>query len=139
MEQMALILLCILLYGSATFFKRLGLHYLHPYQFLFIAGICYGIIAPIWYWMICRTVPNAAYPLQGVLWAILYSVFCAGAAAILSFLLRNTNTPGTLIVMTNLSSVITLGLCYFFLHEQLSLTKLIAVGLAIGSLILMNY
>lgn len=138
MREVFLIIICILLYGSATFFKRLGLAQLHPYQFLLLTGICYAIVIPLWYLLLKPHPDVPQYSTQSVLFVVIYSCFSILAGLVLAFLLQKTSTPGTLIVMTNLSSLVTLLLAYLFLGEQLSTTKIVAVMLAILSLILMN-
>lgn len=139
MREVFLIILCILLYGSATFFKRLGLSQFHPYQFLLVTGICYAIVIPIWFFLLKSQTNVPAYSMQGTVFVIIYSIFSILAGLVLAFLLQRTGTPGTLIVMTNLSSLVTLLLAYLFLGEQLTVTKMVAVLLAIISLILMNW
>lgn len=138
MREVALITMCVLLYGTATFFKRLGLMQFHPYQFLLVSGICYFTFVPVWCWLLSRQNEPLVYSGSGLLYAVLYSVLSVVAGFILSFLLRGTNTPGTMIVMVNLSSVVTLLLSSCFLHEHLGFNKLVAVALAIVSLVLMN-
>lgn len=143
MREAVLIIFCVLLYGGATFFKRLGLLNLHPYQFLIIVGFCYFLFTPVWYLLINSQLNTGAqqivYSKEGIFFAITYALFSMGAGLILAFLLRTTSNPGTLIVMVNLSSLVTLFLSYFFLNEQLSLTKIFAIILALVSLVLMNY
>jgi len=139
MRELFLIVFCIILYGSATFFKRLGLGELHPYQFLLITAICYFLLTPIWFWLIKIQSTQTSYTTEGVIYSIIYSFFSISGGLILAFLLKNTRNPGTLIIMVNLSSIITLFLSYVFLHEHLSTTKLLAITLAIISLILVNY
>jgi len=141
MREIVLVIFCILLYGSATFFKRLGLSSLHPYQFLMIAGLCYFLFTPLWYWLIINPssqMTQIIYPAEGIFFVIIYALFSVAAGLILAFLLRTTTNPGILIVMVNLSSLITLLLSYLFLNEHLSPIKMLAVVLAIISFILMN-
>jgi drug/metabolite transporter (DMT)-like permease len=141
MREVVLIIFCVLLYGGATFFKRLGLLNLHPYQFLIIVGFCYFLFTPVWYLLINSEVNKSQviYSKEGIFFAIIYALASMAAGLILAFLLRTTNSPGTLIVMVNLSSLITLFLSYFFLHEELSPIKIFAIILALLSLVLMNY
>ncbi len=79
------------------------------------------------------------YHTDGVIFAIIYALFSIGAGLILAFLLRTTSSPGILVVMVNLSSLVTLLLSYLFLNEQLNPVKMIAVILAVISVVLMNY
>jgi len=141
MREVVLIIFCVLLYGGATFFKRLGLLNLHPYQFLIIVGFCYFLFTPVWYLLINSELNKGQviYSKEGIFFAIIYALASMGAGLILAFLLRTTNNPGTLIVMVNLSSLVTLFLSYFFLHEELSPVKIFAIILALLSLVLMNY
>lgn len=143
MREIILVIFCIILYGSATFFKRLGLLNLHPYQFLIIAGFCYFIFTPLWYWLLSHQATNqgiqVTYSIDGVIFAVIYALFSIGAGLILAFLLRTTSSPGLLVVMVNLSSLITLLLSYLFLNEQINPVKMIAIVLAVLSVILMNY
>jgi drug/metabolite transporter (DMT)-like permease len=143
MREIVLIIFCIILYGSATFFKRLGLLNLHPYQFLIVAGFCYFLFTPLWYWLLSHqtTSQGAAltYHTDGVIFAIIYALFSIAAGLTLAFLLRTTSSPGMLVVMVNLSSLVTLLLSYLFLNEQLNPVKIIAIILAVFSVILMNY
>jgi uncharacterized membrane protein len=138
MREMILIIICIFLYGCATFFKRLGLAQLHPYQFLLVTGICYAVIIPVWCFLLRSQTNVPSYTGQSILYVVIYSSFSVVAGLALAFLLQRTSAPGTLIVMTNLSSLVTLLLAYLFLGEQLNVTKLVAVLLAIISLFLMN-
>lgn len=139
MKETLLIALCILLYGSATFFKRLGLAQLHPYQFLMTSSTCYALVIPVWYYLSINSGIQTSYNWQNISLVVIYSSFSLLAGVVLAFLLQKTSTPGSLIIMTNLSSLVTLALTCVFLKEQLNLTKIIAVILAILSLILINY
>lgn len=139
LKDAALIVLCITLYGSATFFKRMGLLSLHPYQFLMLTGICYFASIPLWLWLLSNQPVPLTYAPQGVLYVAIYTIFSLAAGVILAFLLQKASSPGSLIVMTNLSSLVTLLLCYLFLQEQLTPQKMVAVALAIVSLVLMNW
>jgi len=143
MREIVLVIFCIILYGSATFFKRLGLLNLHPYQFLIIVGFCYFLFTPLWYWLLSHQVSQQniqiSCSMDGIIFSIIYAMFSIAAGLILAFLLRTTSSPGVLVVMINLSSLITLLLSYLFLNEQISAVKMIAVVLAVISVILMNY
>lgn len=138
MKEIILIILCIILYGSATFFKRLGLAQLHPYQFLLLASIFYATIIPYWIYLINKQTNIVPFSISSAIFTLIYAAFSIVAGLILAFLLRETKTPGSLIVMTNLSSLVTLLLTFIFLKEQLNLNKIIAIGLAITSLFLIN-
>lgn len=139
MKEIILVIICIVLYGVSTFFKRLGLNNLHPYQLLLIAGICYGILIPVWLWLIRTDVQTApSYSTQSIIFVIIYAIINVAAGLVFSFLLKNSNSPGTLVAIINLSSLITFVLSYLFLNEQISTTKIIAFCLAILSMILFN-
>ena len=89
MREVLLIIVCILLYGSATFVKRVGLTHIHPYQFSLVSGICYGIITPFWFWMIkSSTEITTNSSTKSITLAILYSACSVTAGLILAFLLR---------------------------------------------------
>ncbi len=139
MKEAVLILICIILFGCSTFFKRLGLASLHPYQLLLVAGICYAVFTPIWLWLLKSQVPAAAvYPTQSIIFVVIYALINITAGVIFGFLLKNTNSPGSLAAIINLSSLITFGLSYLFLNEQLTPNKIIALVLAILSMIFLN-
>lgn len=139
MREAWLIIICIIFYGSATFFKRLGLLQLHPYQFLLITGICFFLATPVWFFL-GKMAPatGSQYTVSGVFCTFIYCFFSLCAGLILAFLLKDTKSPGSLIVMINLSSVITLFLSYYFLNERFNMAKVASVILAILSLILVN-
>lgn len=138
MKELLLLCLCIILYGSATFFKRLGLLELHPYHFLLITGLCYVVITPIWLLLLHNQSATTPYSTQSVIFTIIYAGVGAIAGLILAFLLRDSKNPGMIIIMINLSSLITLMLSCIFLNEQLNSHKIVAVILAVASLVIMN-
>ena len=139
MRELALTLLVIVLYGSATFFKRLGLATLHPYQFILLSGTCYALLSPIWAILIERAGITTTYDFKNASLVVVYAIFSVLAGLIVAFLLRTTQNPGVFIVLTNLSSFITLILCCLVLNEQLNAPKILGIVLAILSLILMNF
>lgn len=138
MKDIILIILCIIFYGTATFFKRLGLLTLHPYQLALLTAICYLFAIPFWAFLLNKESDNLVYTSEGVFCVIIYTLFNIIAGIILAFLLKTSTSPGSLIVMVNLSSVITLLLSYLILNEQLNFAKIIAIILALISLILVN-
>lgn len=138
MKELLLICLCILLFGIGTFFKRLGLIELHPYQFLLITAIVYFAAAPLWLWLLSHTAILNKFTTTGIWYSVIYAVFSLAAGIILAFLLKETTQPGTIIVMVNMSAVITLILSSVFLHETLTPIKIAGVVLAVVSLALIN-
>lgn len=138
MKELLLLACCILFYGVAAFLKRLGLLQLHPFQFLLLASICYASTIPGWIVLASKeNIESFTYP--NILLVVGYSFCSLGAGLILAFLLRNAAAPSALLVLINLSSIITLLLSYVLLHEHLSTSKVIAIILALISLLLMNY
>lgn len=136
MLEVIVLAICILLFGTGTFFKRLGLIELHPYRFLLITGICYFLFTPIWWWL-GQSIQTPVTK-TGLVYAIASAVFSLLAGFLLAWLLRSSNAPSLIIVMVNLSSIITLVMSLVFLHEDLSRNQVIAILLAVVSLILMR-
>lgn len=138
MKEILLLTFCILLFGIGTLFKRLGLAEIHPYYFLMTSALVYLTAVPLWFWLSSNDPLVGSLTTTGVWYAIIYSIFSLGAGLSLAFLLRDTNHPGTIILMVNLSAFVTLLLSYVFLHEPLSPLKVAGVALAFISLILLN-
>lgn len=138
MKNILLISLCIILYGISTFLKKLALDILHPYQFLLVVSLCYALLFPVW-WLFLQTesvtLPNNAL---GITYVVLYSLCSVSAGIVFSFLLRATNSPGTLSAFINLNSLITIILSFYFLGEEINFKKILSFIFAIVSITLIN-
>jgi uncharacterized membrane protein len=136
-KTLPIIVVSIVLFGISVFFRKLSVDRISPYQLQVISGFVYASMAPMWYYM-CRKNGISGYDTTGVVFAIVCILTGTFAAVLFGFALKQSDNPGVISALISLNPVITMALSVFFLHESLSLTKMLAFILAVVSAILVN-
>lgn len=139
MRYSLLLLSCIFLYGISTFFKKIALNKIHPFQFEIIVAVIYAIALPIWIYTLYDNKSNESYDLKSVSLSVVCIVVGMVATILFNFLLKESRSPGTVTALVSLSPIVTLFLSYMFLQEKLTIFKILAFILALVSAILINY
>lgn len=137
MKMLPLILISIVLFGISVFFRKLAVDRVSPFQIQVISAFVYGLLGPIWYYVSKRN-GTPEYESTGVFYAVTCIVLATIAMVCFGFALKQTNNPGVISALISLNPVITMGLSVLFLHEQLSLAKILAFVLAVISAVLVN-
>lgn len=138
-NNVALVISIIFLFGLSAFFRKLSVDRIHPYQLQVIASLIYIIGLPIWLWLINKNTNITSYNFLGTLYGILCLISYIIAAVLFGLLMKNSNSIGTLSTMIAINPIITSLLSYFFLNEQFATKKIIAmiitlVGISLFSL-----
>lgn len=138
MKNLHLIIACIILFGFSTFFRKLALDRVHPFQLQIVAAGVYAVLIPFWIYM-SNKVQATEYSSMGIGLIILCTVIHIIGAVAFGFLLKESNNVGVLSALVSLSPVVTVTLSMIFLGEQFSFWKVIAFLLALFSAILINF
>lgn len=133
------VVLCIILFGISTFFRKLSLDRMHPYQLQVISGVIYLAFLPMWLLILSYQQPGAKYDNLGIFFAVVCILIYTVATVLFGFALKETKSPGVVAALISLSPVITMTLAFFFLDEKFTVTKGIAFALALASAILVNF
>lgn len=133
-----LIILCIVVFGIATFFRKLAVDQIHPFQLQIISTSIYLLLVPIWIYA-TNKIGQTTYSTSGIIYAVLTVLFYTVGSVSFGFVLRNTINTGVVSALVSLSPVVTLGLSMLFLHENFSPMKVVAFFLALASAILINF
>ena len=133
-----LITLCIVVFGIATFFRKLAVDQIHPFQLQIISATIYAVLVPLWIHLSAKA-EATTYTNLGIVFGIFANIFYIIGAVAFGFLLKNTVNTGVVSALVSLSPVITLGLSMFFLNEQFSTMKVVAFFFALASAILINF
>lgn len=131
--------LCIILFGISTFFRKLALDRMHPYQLQVISGVIYLGFLPMWLLILSHQHPGIKYDGWGIFYAVCCILIYTAATVLFGFALKETKSPGVVAALISLSPVITMALAFFFLDEKFTTTKAIAFLLALASAILVNF
>lgn len=134
-----LILFCIFFYGIATFFRKLAVDQIHPFQFEIISGSLHAALVPIFLWLTTHRGISAPITLPSVGWVFLCTACQVAAAVVFGFMIRGSSNTGVLTALVSLSPIVTLALSVGFLNESFSLWKVVAFILALASAIVVNF
>lgn len=135
--QLTLLLSAIGLFGVSSFFRKLAVDRIHPYQLQVVAGVVYALGIPIWIYTINRmAITN--WDVRGITWGGLCLVSGIAATVILGVLLKSSDDPGVIVTLVSMSPVVTMLLTVMFLGETLTPTKLLASGLMLAGLLVFN-
>ena len=138
MKNIPAIIFCIVLFGFSSFFRKITLDKIHPYQLQVIATGIYIALLPVWIYLSSR--PNIPeYTSIGIIFGIICIIIYIIGSVVFGFLLRDTDHPGVLIALASLSPIITIVMTVAFLHEQFTFWKIIAFIFALLSAILVNF
>ena len=83
--------------------------------------------------------PLTNYSIVSTIWTIICVILYIAAVIIFGFILKESQNAGVVSALVSLSPMITMILSYFFLNEEITLTKIIAFCLALASAILVNF
>jgi bacterial/archaeal transporter family protein len=139
MRYFSLVLLGIITFGFAAFFRKLSVERLNPYQQQMISGMVYIVLIPLWAYIGggLPKISNENY--SSYFFAIMTTLCGIVGAVVFSFLLKGTNEVGVTSALLSLSPIITLALSFMFFHESISFWKILAFILALASAILVRF
>lgn len=113
------------LFGLSTFFRKLTVDKLHPFQLQIIAGSIYIALIPMWIYFAQKGGHTKFNP-EGVIFGVLCIITAMSGAILFSFLLKSTNDPGALaIYIAGFEPLIALATIQIFLGGELTLQKII--------------
>lgn len=122
----SLLLLSIIAFGLSSFFRKLSVDRIHPYQLQIVAGLVYAIEIPLWCWLISNNDNIPRYNKTGVLFGVLCIITHVVAAVLFGLLLKKFNSTGALSVLVSINPIITSLLSFIFLNEEFTIKKIIA-------------
>jgi len=131
------IFISIILFGISTFFRKLSLDRLHPYQLQVISGVIHAIFMPLWIYLLHKK-GILLYNAVGINYAIICCLIYTVATVLFSFALQDSKNPGVISALISLSPIVTMLLAHFFLNEQFTWIKGLAFALALASVILLS-
>jgi len=136
-KQLYLLLASISLFGVSSFFRKLAVDRIHPYQLQVVAGVVYALGIPVWLYIISKA-GIAGWDTRGIIWGSLCVSLGTVSVALLGVLLKTSDDPGVIAILFSMNPVITMVLTVLFLGEELTLNKLLASGLVLAGLLLFN-
>lgn len=124
MKNTLLLVAVVVLSGFSVFARKLAIDSkLHPYQIQVLAGLLYGVLAPLWWWVTPR---GYHFGVQGIGWGLVCLGSYVGSAVLLGILLRGPGVAvGALSGLVSASPLVTLGLSCVFLGEPFTVRKLL--------------
>jgi uncharacterized membrane protein len=137
-KNLHLIALCVILFGFSTFFRKVAVDRIHPFQFQVVATFVYLALLPFWLWLISR-MPPADYNLTGISFAVLCNLVHICGAIAMGYLFRGSPNAGVISAMVSMSPLITLSLSMALLGEHMTAGKGLAFFFALLSAILVNF
>lgn len=130
-----LIVISILGYGVGSLFYKYANNNLHPLMVSTIVTGVYVILTPLSFLTINF---DKSINSTGVIFAILGGLaMCVGSLGYF-FALKSGGGAGQVAAVTSIYPALTLILSWLFLGETLSLRKLVGIGLALGSVLLLS-
>jgi uncharacterized membrane protein len=133
-----LVLLCIALFGSATFLKKIALDKLHPYDIQIISCLFHLITLPIFVYYLQKKNIVLTFININTVYAVVAISISMLAGVLFSFLLKSTTNIGPYVALVSLNPAITILLSFLFLEEKITVIKVIAFVLAAISAILIS-
>jgi uncharacterized membrane protein len=137
MKNVFLTLLTSLLFGTSTFFRKIAVDKIHPYQLQIIAGAIYGLEVPLWLWLLRREGVNSYDP-SGVGHGVLCILTAATAAVLFSYLLKVSDSPSVVSMAVASNPIVALLLTHTFLGEEITVKKVVGCGVTIAGLTLLS-
>ncbi len=131
------IALSIILFGISTFYRKIALDKIHPYQLQVISGIIHVIFMPLWIFILYKK-GIVGYNPEGVNRAVICCLIYTGATVLFSFALQDAKSPGVVSALVSLSPLVTMLMAHHFLNEEFTLTKALAFVFALTSVILLS-
>ena len=133
---MFLTVVCVLLLGASVFFRKLAVDKLHPNQLQVIAGGIYALAVPIWLYFLQKSGVTHYDPV-GVGWAVLCIVTATASAVLLSYLLKNSDSPSVVAMAVATNPLVVLAMSWLFLGEEVTLKKALGCVVTIAGLVLL--
>lgn len=137
MKNSLLTLLAVALMGLSTFFRKLAVDRIHPYQLQIVAGAIYALEVPLWLWLLRRE-GISHYDFGGVGYGITCIVTLVVGAVLMSHLLKTTDSPSMVAMAMAANPLVVMVLSHAFLGEEVTPKKLIGSGLTIAGLTLLS-
>jgi uncharacterized membrane protein len=133
MNSKYLIILSIIGYGCWSFFLKLAVKHIHPFQ-IHIVNCCVGIcLLPIYLHILNTKVSAQPFNITGVMWAMLATLSATMAGLAFIYGVKYSNNVATLYaISTTMPIVITLILTSIFFREQITMMKVIGMVLIIA-------
>lgn len=136
MKASLLICIGIVLFGIAAFFRKLAVDRMHPYQLQLINGYIYIALMPFWLYLASNLKPMSP---EGIFYASITTLLGIAGGLIYSFVLTKNVDIGVASALLGLSPVVTIALSFLFLHEQVTVWRMLAFMFALLSAILVNF
>lgn len=138
MRNIFLTVLASVLFGASTFFRKMAVDRIHPYQLQIVAGAVYMLEVPLWFWLLKRE-GITHYSFEGVGFGVLCILSAVSAAVLFSYLLRATDSPSSVAVaVAGFEPLIATALTYFFLGEEMTPKKFAGIALTIAGISLLS-
>lgn len=138
MKNILLTALASVLFGASTFFRKMAVDRIHPYQLQIVAGVIYVLEVPLWLWLTKRE-GISHYSLEGVGFGVACILCAVSAAVLFSYLLRSTDSPSSVAVsVAGFEPLIAMTFTYFFLGEEMTPKKLIGSALTVAGISLLS-
>lgn len=135
MHDLSVVALVVLLFGSSTFFRKVAVDGMSPFQLQVIAGVIYAVLIPMW----LRMSPRGNVPTLSTVAAAVAAVLTNVTGAVLfGFLLKKSNDTAVLSSLASASPVVTAALAVVFLGEHFTLNKAAGVVLVIAGMFIFN-
>lgn len=133
------LLLCAIIWGISTFLNRISVEKMSPLFMQIIVGIGYMSFIPVAFKLAHHT-SQTKWCLQSVLLTSVATVLSIGANVLLYFALKGNKNTGSSTMIVSLYPVVTLLLSIIFLHEKITLIKLIGIFTMVigGTLLIFN-
>ena len=139
MRYFSLVLIGIVTFGIAAFFRKLSVERLNPYQQQMVSSIVCALLIPIWFFF-CGGLPKITSDnSSSYVFAILTAICGVIGAVAFSTLLKGTNEIGVTSALLSLSPIVTLIMSFMFFHEKMSFWKAVAFILALVSAVLVRF
>jgi len=126
------------LFGLSTFFRKLAVDRIHPFQLQIIAGCIYTVLLPIWIW-IAQKSGIEKFNAEGIMFGILCIATAMSGAILFSFLLKASNEPESLAVyIAGFEPLIAVAAIQIFMGGELTAKKAIGSALTIAGIVVLS-
>jgi uncharacterized membrane protein len=136
MKNVLLTLLTVFLIGVSTFFRKLSVDRIHPYQLQIVAGVVYAAEVPLWLWLLKRE-GISSYDPSGVGFGAVCVLTSVAAGVLFSYLLRVSDSPSLVAMAVSSNPLVAMVLGHMFLGETVTVKKLVGCGVTIAGLSLL--
>lgn len=134
MGSLIIIILCILLWGGATFLNRIAVDNMSPFLMQMVVGFSYILYIPV---ALKMAGANTKWTGGSVVLTVLATICSIAANVLLYTTLKGSNHTGQTTMLISLYPVVTLILSVIFLHEILTPWKIVGIfAMIVGAVIL---